>query len=90
MRQEFFLEDVECHSLTLCPGSNFSVMPTTDKVQSGISVLHCECFLNTRPEQFEQIGIILVETDMRENISVGDDTQSTENNDDRNGNLDVG
>jgi hypothetical protein len=65
-------------------------MTTTDKVERSFSILNSERLFDTRSEHFEEIRIVRVEANVREDIAVGDDTECSENNDDWNWDLDVG
>jgi hypothetical protein len=64
-------------------------MTTSNEVECCFTILDSECFFDTWSQHFKQVRIVLVETDVSEDISVGNDTESSEDDDDRDGNLDI-
>lgn len=84
------MQHVKCRSLTRLLGSSFCLSSSTDEIQSRVSILHVETFFNGRLEHLEHEFVIGVETDGIEDISVGNDTEGTEDDGDGNVNFDIG
>ena len=81
VRQKIHLQDVESDPLTLSSSAQLPSVSAANKVEGGILVLHRESLLNARSQHLEHGGIVWIKTDMIKNVSVRDDAQSSEYDD---------
>ncbi|KAI6767781.1 hypothetical protein HG530_005790 [Fusarium avenaceum] len=85
MRQGLLLENILRNTDTLFATKTglISVSTLSDKVESNLSVLNTESFLDTGSKHLQHLTIVSVVANMVENILIGHNTQSSE--DDSNG-----